>query len=104
MDLHPAALIRIWYSSAMVYKMGGATLVATTVRKNIKSKISDYSTYGNILLALSVFFFLSVIIPGSEKSKLQLAVMMGTTISFLAMTFIFYRKAFQLKKETSDFK
>lgn len=70
--------------------------------KDIQNKIVDFSRFGMVLLAVSVFLFIGVLIPNEGKSMLQTYVMMTSTVGFLGLSFYFFRKAVQYKKTLSE--
>lgn len=69
--------------------------------KNIRSKITDYTSFGYILLVLSVFLYIGIIIP-EERSVFQIYTMMGTTLIFLSVSFTFFVLAIKYKKQIEE--
>ncbi|MCH1627392.1 YrhC family protein [Fredinandcohnia quinoae] len=70
--------------------------------KDLRAKVNDFTCYGYVLLVLSVFLYIGVLIPGEEKSWIQIDTMMITTLIFLALSFDFFRLAIQYKKEINE--
>ncbi|WP_335416325.1 YrhC family protein [Bacillus sp. JJ1566] len=67
--------------------------------KNMRNKITDFTNYGYILLALSVFLYIGIIIP-EERSPFQIYIMMGSTLIFLCLSFTFFLLAIKYKKRS----
>ncbi|MFZ3588252.1 YrhC family protein [Bacillus sp. DJP31] len=70
--------------------------------KDIQDKVADYSRFGMVLLAVSVFLFIGILIPDEGKSIIQTYVMMASTVVFLAIAFYFFKKTIQYKKALSE--
>lgn len=66
--------------------------------KDILSKINDYTRFGHVLLALSVFLYLSLLIPSSEKEFIQFAIIITANLTFLGLAFHYYYQVVKLKK------
>jgi hypothetical protein len=77
--------------------MGGRIMNQKMVRE-IQAKISDYTRFIYILLAVSTFLYLGTVIGNGEKAALQMDVMMGTTVVLLSMAFYFACKIKKLRK------
>lgn len=67
--------------------------------KEIQTKISDYTRYIYILLAVSTFLYLGTVIGNGEKTSFQMLIMSGTTIALLGLSFYFAYKAKKLRKQ-----
>jgi hypothetical protein len=73
----------------------GEGIMKEKMMREIQAKISDYTRYIYILLAVSTFFYLGTIIGNGEKTALQMNVMMGATAVLLSAAFYF---AYRIKK------
>ncbi|MCC3356631.1 YrhC family protein [Bacillus sp. REN16] len=69
--------------------------------KNLRHKITDFISFGYILLVLSVFFYIGIIIP-EERSPFQIYSMMGSTLIFLSSSFTFFLLAIKYKKQLEE--
>lgn len=67
--------------------------------KDIQTKISDYTRYIYILLAISTFLYLGTIIGNGEKTSSQMLVMSGTTIALLGLSFYFAYETKKLRRQ-----
>jgi hypothetical protein len=67
--------------------------------KDLQDKITDFSRFGMVLLAVSVFLFIGTLIPSEDKAVLQTNLMMISTIFFLGIAFFFFRKVASYKKQ-----
>lgn len=70
--------------------------------KELKDKAIDYSRFGMVLLAVSVFLFTGILIPNEGKSIIQTNVMMLSTILLLVLSFYFFKKTIQYKKALNE--
>jgi predicted permease len=70
--------------------------------KEIQDKVADYTRFGMVLLAVSVFMFIGVLIPNEGKGMLQLYIIMTTTLSFLGASLYFFQKVNKYKKTLSE--
>ncbi len=66
--------------------------------KDIQTKISDYTRYIYILLAVSTFLYLGTVIGDGEKTPSQMLAMSGTTIVLLGLSFYFAYKTKKLRR------
>ncbi|MEH7379862.1 YrhC family protein [Bacillus sp. JJ1533] len=69
--------------------------------EKLRSKITDFTNFGYILLALSVFLYIGIIIP-EERSPFQIYLMMGSTLIFLCLSFTFFFLAIKYKKQSEE--
>lgn len=67
--------------------------------KDIQTKISDYTRYIYILLAVSTFLYLGAVIGNGEKAPSQMLVMSGTTLALLGLSFYFAYKTKKLRRQ-----
>ncbi|MFC3883010.1 YrhC family protein [Bacillus songklensis] len=67
--------------------------------RELQTKISDYTRFIYILLAVSTFLYLGTVIGNGEKDPLQMDVMMGTTAVLLGGAFYFAYKIKKMNKE-----
>ncbi|HWO95366.1 MAG TPA: YrhC family protein [Bacillus sp. (in: firmicutes)] len=67
--------------------------------KEIQTKISDYTRYIYILLAVSTFLYLGTIIGNGEKNPSQMLVMSGATTALLGLSFYFAYKTKKLRQK-----
>jgi predicted MFS family arabinose efflux permease len=67
--------------------------------KKIYEKMVDFKQFAVVLLAVGVFFFLGVIIPSESKSEMDVNIMMIASMSFLAVSILFFiqSKQYQIK-------
>lgn len=70
--------------------------------REMQAKISDYTRFIYILLAVSTFLYLGTLIGNGEKSALQIDVMMGTTVTLLGGAFYFAYKTKKLHKALQE--
>jgi undecaprenyl pyrophosphate phosphatase UppP len=70
--------------------------------KEIQDKVADYSRFGMVLLAVSVFMFIGVLIPNEGKEMLQLYSMMAATTVFLGAALYFFQKVNGYKKKLNE--
>ena len=70
--------------------------------KTLKEKMTDYTRYSMILLAVSVFLYIGVAFQHGGKEPYQIFSMMGVTVIFLALSFTFIFKARKLKKQLQE--
>jgi len=70
--------------------------------KQLQEKIVDYTRFGQILLALSTILMLGLLIPNGEKQMLQLYVMMGAIVGFLAASFFFFYRVRKLRERIEE--
>jgi FtsH-binding integral membrane protein len=64
-------------------------------KKQWKEKATDYKTYAGVLLALSVFFYIGMLIP-SDQSMIAIEkkpFLLGLIVILLVGAFSFYQKA-----------
>ncbi|MFT4412724.1 YrhC family protein [Fredinandcohnia humi] len=69
--------------------------------KNLRSKITDYTNFAYVLLAISAFLYIGVIIP-EERSSFQLFALMGSTIIFLGVAFGLLMLVLKYKKQIDE--
>ncbi|MEH7236113.1 YrhC family protein [Bacillus sp. JJ1562] len=69
--------------------------------KNLRNKITDFTNFGYILLALSVFLYIGIIIP-EERSPFQINIMIGSTLTLLCLSFAFFLLAIKYKKHFEE--
>ncbi len=70
--------------------------------KQLQNKITDYSRFAFILLAVSVFLYIGVLLPNGDKTMIQMYTIMGTTVLFLGLSFTFFRIVNKYKKELNE--
>ncbi|MCM2531567.1 YrhC family protein [Neobacillus pocheonensis] len=61
-----------------------------TQAKNLFEKMVDYKRFATVLLAVGAFFYLGVIIPNETRSVTDLNMMILSSMSFLAVSFLFF--------------
>ncbi|MGJ7921456.1 YrhC family protein [Neobacillus sp. LXY-4] len=66
--------------------------------KRLHEKMIDYSRYGAVMLAVSVFFYLGLIIPSELVSEHQLNALIGATVLFLVGSIFFFNESKICKK------
>jgi hypothetical protein len=72
--------------------------------KDLQGKMTDYTRFGMVLLAVSVFMFIGILIPNEGKSMVQTYVMMGADTVLLAAAFYFFKKGIKYKNELTKIK
>ena len=70
--------------------------------KTLKEKMTDYTRYSMILLAVSVFLYIGVAFQHAGKEPYQIFSMMGVTVVFLTLSFTFIFKARKIKKQLQE--
>lgn len=67
--------------------------------KILNEKMVDFKRFAVVLLSVAVFFYLGVIIPAEIKSEMDINIMMIASMSFLAVSILFFieSKKCQLK-------
>jgi hypothetical protein len=71
----------------------------TSVTKVLEDKIADYKRFAFILLALSVFLFIGLIIPNEGVSQNSLLALIGLSVSSLAFSALFHKKAMKFREQ-----
>jgi hypothetical protein len=72
--------------------------------KDLQGKMVDYTRFGMVLLAVSVFMFIGILIPNEGKNMVQTYVMMGTDTVLLAGAFFFFKKGIKYKNKITEIK
>jgi predicted MFS family arabinose efflux permease len=70
--------------------------------KKIHEKMVDFKQFAVVLLAVGVFFFLGVIIPSESKSEMDVNIMMIASMSFLAVSILFFIQSKQCQIKLMD--
>jgi predicted MFS family arabinose efflux permease len=70
--------------------------------KKIYEKMVDFKQFAVVLLAVGVFFFLGVIIPSDTKSEMDVNIMMIASMSFLAISILFFIQSKQCQLKLND--
>ncbi|MBM6619671.1 YrhC family protein [Bacillus sp. RD4P76] len=68
-------------------------------KKSLQDKITDFTRFGMVLLAVSVFLFIGTLIPNEGKSMIQTYLMLGTNFILLGAAFYFFQKSVKLKNK-----
>ncbi|CAM3932921.1 YrhC family protein [Mesobacillus thioparans] len=58
--------------------------------KQLYGKMVDFKQFGNVLLAVGVFFYLGTIIPSETKVMTDIYIAIGASIGFLAGSILFF--------------
>lgn len=58
--------------------------------KHVFEKMVDFKTFGKVLLAVGVFFYLGSVLPSVSKSILETYIMLGASTVFLLTAIIFF--------------
>jgi hypothetical protein len=66
--------------------------------KVIQGKVTDYTNFGFVLLAVSVFLYIGVLIPTEGILPLRTNLLMGATVLFLSLSFYFFHKVVKFKQ------
>ncbi|MBD1382062.1 YrhC family protein [Metabacillus arenae] len=69
--------------------------------KHLRERMIDFKSYAYVLLAVSVFLYIGVLIPGQTEETAKI-VLMGTTALFLASAFYFFSKSIKIKKRIEE--
>ncbi|QOR65618.1 YrhC family protein [Cytobacillus suaedae] len=85
----------------LAIKKRGAVVDKNKV-KVIQGKVTDYTQFGFILLAVSVFLYIGMLIPSEGIHSLQTNLLMGATVLFLILSFYFFRKVIKYKQILSS--
>ena len=64
--------------------------------KNLYEKMVDFKRFATVLLAVGVFFYLGVIIP-TDKSPMDLNIMILSSVSFLTVSILFFIQSKQCR-------
>jgi predicted MFS family arabinose efflux permease len=70
--------------------------------KKMYEKMVDFKQFAVVLLAVGVFFFLGVIIPSDIKSEMDVNIMMIASMSFLAVSILFFIQYKQCQLKLND--
>lgn len=70
--------------------------------KSLYEKMIDFKRFATILLAVGVFFYLGVIIPSDTKSEMDVNIMVLSTLSFLALSILFFIQSKQCQSKLSE--
>jgi predicted MFS family arabinose efflux permease len=70
--------------------------------KSLSEKMVDFRQFAIVLLAVGVFFFLGVIIPSDSKSEMDVNIMMISSMSFLAVSILFFIQSKQCQLKLMD--
>ncbi|KAA0549317.1 hypothetical protein FZW96_05245 [Bacillus sp. BGMRC 2118] len=70
-----------------------------TDKKSLQDKMTDFTRFGMVLLAVSVFLFIGILIPNEGKSMIQTYVMIGTNFLILVAAFYFFQQSVKLKNK-----
>lgn len=72
-------------------------------QQDVQTKIKDFTIFGHINLALSVFMYLSLLIPPYESTNIlyRLVSILGAFL-FIGLAFIFYQKVLRLNRASEE--
>jgi NhaP-type Na+/H+ or K+/H+ antiporter len=70
--------------------------------KDLYEKMVDFKRFATTLLAVSVFFYLGVIIPSETKTVMDLNIMMLSSMSFIAVSILFFIQSKQCELKLMD--
>lgn len=70
--------------------------------KILFEKMVDFKRFAVVLLTIGVFFYLGVIIPADIKSELDNNIMMICSMSFLAVSILFFIEAKKCQLKLMD--
>ena len=68
-------------------------------KKRLHALIIDFKQYAFILLAVSVFFYIGVVLPDQGKEDIYDIVLMITTVIFLIGSFLCFKQSLNYKKQ-----
>ena len=68
-------------------------------KKKLQALIIDFKQYAFILLAVSVFFYIGVVLPDQGKEDIYDLVLMITTVAFLIGSFLCFERSLNYKKQ-----
>jgi hypothetical protein len=72
--------------------------------KDLQGKMVDYTRFGMVLLAVSVFMFIGILVPNEGKTMTQTYVMMVTDTVFLAAALFYFKKGIKYKNKLAKIK
>jgi NhaP-type Na+/H+ or K+/H+ antiporter len=70
--------------------------------KSLYEKMVDFKRFATILLAVGVFFYLGLIIPSDTKSEMDVNIMVLSSLSFLALSILFFIQSKQCQIKLSE--
>nr|WP_263325643.1 YrhC family protein [Neobacillus sp. Marseille-Q6967] len=70
--------------------------------KTLHEKMVDFKRFAVVLLAVAVFFYLGVIIPSDTKSEMDINIMMVSSMSFLAISILFFIQSKQCQLKLNE--
>ena len=70
--------------------------------RRLYEKMVDFKRFATILLAVGVFFYLGVIIPSDTKSEMDVNIMILSSLSFLALSILFFIQSKQCQMKLSE--
>lgn len=70
--------------------------------KDMVQKISDYTRFAQVLLAVGAFLTIGLLLPNGEKDAAQLAIMIGTIFSFLGGSFYFFYRVKEMRDQLEE--
>ncbi|WP_413308610.1 YrhC family protein [Bacillus sp. 1P10SD] len=70
--------------------------------RRLYEKMVDFKRFATILLAVGVFFYLGVIIPSDTKSEMDVNIMVLASLSFLALSILFFIHSKQCQMKLSE--
>ncbi|MBZ5749328.1 MULTISPECIES: YrhC family protein [Metabacillus] len=68
-------------------------------KKRLHTLIIDFKQYAFILLAVSVFFYIGVVLPDQGKEDIYDIILMITTVIFLIGSFLCFKQSLNYKKQ-----
>jgi Na+/melibiose symporter-like transporter len=70
--------------------------------KELQEKISDYTRFGQVILAISTFLMVGLLIPNGAKETVQIFAMMGSIIVFLVLAFFFFKRVRTMRDQLEE--
>lgn len=70
--------------------------------KHLYDRMSDYKRFAMVLLAVGSIFYLGVILPETTNNMMDLYIMMGASVTFLAGSIYFFKRSKHLRTILSE--
>lgn len=70
--------------------------------KELQQKIADYIRFGQVLLAVGTFLMIGLLLPNEGRETVQFLAMMGVIVSFLGISFFFFKRAKELRDRLEE--
>lgn len=71
-------------------------------KKKLQALMVDFRQYAFILLAVSVFFYIGVVLPDEGKKEIYDIVLMFSTLFLLMGSFVCFKISLKYKKQSEE--